>query len=74
MYIIEKIDPETGTVIQTIATATNAIIGRAAFDAACAYDRKAFLIYRIKARVIGEGKSSLISVLTVVNIYRSLTY
>ena len=58
MHIIEEIDPETGKFIQTIATATNAIVGRAAFDAACVYDPKAFLIYRIKARVIAERTGS----------------
>lgn len=60
MFIIEEIDPKTRKVVETIATATNAIVGKAAFEMACEYYKTGYLVYRIKARVISERKPAVL--------------
>ena len=58
-YIIEELDPISERRVRVLATADNAVIGRAAFDAACRYMPKARICYRVQARVIDiqEGRT-----------------
>ena len=58
-YIIEEVNPKTGQAVQVLATATKAIIGRAAFDAACAYLPNAHIVVQIKAKVIAKQAGSI---------------
>ena len=53
-FVIEEYDQTTGKKTRDLAAADNAIIGRAAFEKACEYLPGARIIYRHKARVIGE--------------------
>ena len=53
-FVIEELRLDTGYTIRVLARADNAILGKAAFDAACRYLPAARICYRCKARVISQ--------------------
>lgn len=56
IFKVEEWTPDDRHVAEVLATSTNVLVGRAAFDAAVKLRPRAIIVYRHGARVIAEHR------------------